>query len=195
MISGAVDLTKESALPSDDLQIVQRILAGEATLFGGLVDRHKKSVYGIVSGMVDRPDEVDDLVQDVFVAAYKSIGRFRGDAKFSTWLHAIAVNTTLRHMKKMKIRRAFSLDDPAQSEYQSGDLSPGQAHEKAERDREIRAAVKSLPDKQRTVVVLHYFEGLSCQEIAETLGCSVGTIWSRLHYACRVLKGRLESGA
>jgi RNA polymerase sigma-70 factor (ECF subfamily) len=188
-----VDLNKES-----DRETVQRILAGETTLFGDLVDRHKKSVYGIVSGMVDRPDEVDDLVQDIFVAAYKAIGRFRGDSKFSTWLHAIAVNTTLRHMQRMKIRRTFSLDDPEREEYRSlrGDaLSPDRAHEKAEREREIRGAVKSLPDKQRVVVVLHYFEGLSCQEIAETLGCSVGTVWSRLHYACRVLKGRLESGA
>ncbi|HAH88493.1 MAG: sigma-70 family RNA polymerase sigma factor [Armatimonadota bacterium] len=188
----ALNTVKESEPCSDDLQIVRQVLTGDTPLFGHLVDRHKKRVYGIVSGMIDSQDEVDDLVQDIFIAAFKAIGRFRGDSKFSTWLHAIAVNTTLRHIQKMKRRRVFSLDNGG---YQFLTGRDAWAHESAERGREIRIAVKSLPDKQRMVVVLHYFEGLSCPEIAETLGCSVGTVWSRLHYACKVLKVRLESGA
>ncbi|MHB0913736.1 MAG: RNA polymerase sigma factor [Armatimonadota bacterium] len=167
-----------------DIGLVRRAQAGDASAFGDLVELHQRAVYGIVSRMVPR-DEVDDLVQEAFVAAWRSIGRFRGDAKFSTWLHTIAVNTTLKRVREMKRKYAVSLDDGLY-EVASSERLPD------ERNEEVRRAVDALPEKQRIVVVMHYFEQYSCEEIAAVLRCSVGTVWSRLHYACKKLHLELE---
>lgn len=179
-----------------DLDLVLRAQAGETAAFGELVDRYQKTVYGIVSRMVHTRDDADDLVQDVFVSAYRAIGGFRRDAKFATWLHSIAVNTTLKWLKRMKRRSTVSIDDPATGLASmiraENDPSPGQSLEQRERSEAVGRAVDSLPDKQRIVVVMHYFEQYSCDEIAAALKCSVGTVWSRLHYACKKLQGELH---
>ena len=161
-----------------------------------LVSRHQRAVYSIVSRMARNRDDVDDLVQDVFVLAYRSIHSFRGDSSFGTWLGAIAVNTTLKHMKRSKARQAVSIDDPDTG---LGDMlvasdqpGPEDAAEARMRSDEVRKAIDALPEKQRTVVILHYFEDKTCEEIAATLRCSVGTVWSRLHYACKKLRGQLD---
>lgn len=145
--------------------------------------------------MVSSRDDVDDIVQEAFVSAYKSVGAFKGEAAFSTWIYRIAVNTTIKHMRKSKVREAASIDDPvtglADSLVSSNGDGPEQAAEKRERDEAVRSAVQELPEKHRAVVVLYYFQDLGCDEIAKVLECSVGTVWSRLHYACKKLQGRL----
>jgi RNA polymerase sigma-70 factor (ECF subfamily) len=179
-----------------DNDLVLRARDGDLKAYGELVSRHQRSVYGIVSRMVSSPEDVDDLAQDIFVLAYKAIGRFRGDSSFSTWIHRIAVNTTIKHMKKTKPRQAASIDDPGLGMDNilacEGVLSPSEAAEDGERKDAVRRAVEGLPEKHRVVVVLHYFEDYTCEEIAKVLNCSVGTVWSRLHYACRKLKGQLD---
>ena len=163
--------------------------------YAELVSRHQRAVYGIVSRMVQRRDDVDDLVQDIFVLAYRSIGSFRGDSSFSTWLGAIAVNTTLKHLKRSKSRQAVSIDDPeiALGEVLAvGEPGPEDVAEARARNAAVRKAIDGLPDKQRVVVALHYFEDYTCEEIAKMLSCSVGTVWSRLHYACKKLRGQLD---
>lgn len=177
-----------------DSELVLLAQGGDVAAYGKLVERHQRSVYGIVSRMVINRDDVDDIVQDVFVLAYRSIGSFKGQSSFSTWLHSIAVNTTLKQIKKMKIRQGYSIDDPdtgLENSLSSGS-NPADEAERSDKNRQVRKAIDSLPDKHRAVVVLHYFEQYSCDEIAKILGCSVGTVWSRLHYACRKLKGQLE---
>lgn len=157
--------------------------------------RHQRAVYGIVSRIAPCRDDVDDLVQDIFVLAYRSIGSFRGDSNFGTWLHTIAVNTTLKQLKRSKKRQAVSIDDPDTSliDYLPADNpDPAEVAQSKARNTQVRKAIDSLPDKQRVVVTLHYFEDYTCEEIAQILHCSVGTVWSRLHYACRKLKGRLD---
>jgi len=179
-----------------DTELVLRAQTGEASAFGELIDRHQRAVYGIVSRMVDTRDDADDLVQDIFVSAYRAIGSFRRDAKFSTWLHTIAVNITLKWLKKMKRRSTVSIDDPATGLASmiraEADPSPADSLQQRERNEAVRRAIDSLSDKQRIVVVMHYFEQYSCEEIAGVLKCSVGTVWSRLHYACKKLRGHLD---
>jgi len=180
-----------------DLELVLEVKAGRAAAFGDLVERHQRSVYGIVSRIVHNRDDVDDVVQEVFVLAYQSIRSFREESSFSTWLHRIAVNTALKHLKKMKVRHAISIDDPETglAATLSSDNGRDHAQEAAldhEQNLAVRRAVDSLPEKHRAVVVLHYFENFSCEEIAQILGCSVGTVWSRLHYAGRKLRDSLE---
>jgi RNA polymerase sigma-70 factor (ECF subfamily) len=179
-----------------DGDLVQRAQKGDLTAYNELVSRHQRAMYGLVSRMVSSRDDVDDLVQDIFVQTYRSIGRFRGQSAFSTWLHSIAVNTTIKYLRKMKSRPAVSIDDPVTGIENTlaadGDCPPAMVVEESERKQAVRAAVEQLSEKHRVVVVLHYFEDHSCEEIAKVLNCSVGTVWSRLHYACKKLRGQLD---
>jgi RNA polymerase sigma-70 factor (ECF subfamily) len=146
--------------------------------------------------MVASREDVDDLVQDVFVLAYRSLDGFRGQAGFATWIHRIAVNTTIKHLRKAKSGQAVSIDDPEagleNNLIAETDQGPFDAVHEGERKEAVRRAVKELPEKHRLVVILHYFEDYTCEEIAKILDCSVGTVWSRLHYACRTLRGQLD---
>jgi len=179
-----------------DAELVAKAKTGDVGAFGELVRRYSRTVYGVVSRMTGNPDDVDDIAQEVFVRAYRSIASFRGDAEFSTWVYRIAVNTTIKLMKKIKTRQASSIDDPdtGLGEMLMADESdrPERIAERRARNEALRQAVQELPEKHRTVVVLHYFENLACEEIARVLGCSVGTVWSRLHYACKKLQGVLS---
>jgi len=178
-----------------DAELVAKAQAGDVGAFGELVRRYSRTVYGVVSRMAGNPDDVDDIAQEVFVRAYRSIGSFRGDAEFSTWVYRIAVNTTIKLMKKIKSGQAGSIDDPAvglsDALVSSESQQPDRIVERKARNEALRKAVDGLPEKHRTVVVLHYFENLACDEIAKVLGCSVGTVWSRLHYACKKLQTSL----
>lgn len=174
-----------------DSALVARCKSGDVGAFGELVRRYETTVYAVVSRMVRNPDDVDDIVQEVFVVSYRSIASFRGDSAFSTWIYRIAVNTTLKQMKKIKLREAASIDDPdtglGEMLASSNDTQPESIAEKRAREQALRKAIDELPEKQRVVVILHYFQDLPCAQIAAVLDCSVGTVWSRLHFACRKL--------
>ena len=179
-----------------DATLVARAKDGDVSAFGELVNRHQRAVYGVVSRMVDDRDDVDDIAQDIFVLAYRSMRTFRGDSAFSTWIYRIAVNTTIKQMKKIKLRQAASIDDPLtglENNLVYSELDgPEKQAERNARDAALRKAIKTLPEKHQAVVILHYFQNCSCDEIAGAMGCSVGTVWSRLHYACKKLQKQLS---
>ncbi len=186
-----------------DASLARRAAEGDVQAFRQLVERYQRPMAALVSRMTDNPDDVDDIVQELFIRAWKGLPRFRGDAQFSTWLYRIAVNTAIKHRSRSRNEATLSLaaedlagglealQAAADAEPDSGG-DPYRATHRREREQEIRQAVAALPEKQRSVVVLHYFEGLSCEEISRIVGCSVGTVWSRLHYACKRLKGVLD---
>jgi RNA polymerase sigma-70 factor (ECF subfamily) len=180
-----------------DAALVAKAQAGDVGAFGELVSRYSRTVYGVVSRMVTDRDDVDDIAQEVFVLAYRYIGSFRREAEFSTWIYRIAVNTTIKQMKRAKARQASSIDDPATGLadvlVSSEAERPERIAERKARNEALRRAVLELPEKHQAVVVLHYFENLGCDEIARVLECSVGTVWSRLHYACKRLQVTLNS--
>jgi len=179
-----------------DTELVRRATTGDTGAYSELVRRHQSMVYSIVSRITTDRDDADDVATEVFAQAFKSIASFRGNSSFSTWLYRIAVNKATRFSTKRARRPAASLDDPdmrlvdilASPE----GLRPDSIMNKKESQEAVRRAVAELPEKHRLVVILHYFSGLSCEQTAETLGCSVGTVWSRLHYACDKLRGRLD---
>lgn len=179
-----------------DTALVARTKQGDVGAFGELVCRHQRAVCAVVSRMLDDKDDIDDVVQEVFVQAYRSISSFKEQAAFTTWIYRIAVNTTIKQMKKSKVRQAASIDDPAvglqETLVSSNGDGPETTAEKRERNAAIRRAILTLPDHHKAVVILHYFQGCSCEEIARVLDCSVGTVWSRLHYACKKLQGQLN---
>jgi RNA polymerase sigma-70 factor (ECF subfamily) len=198
--SAAEATVRDEASADSDAGLVRRAVGGDVHAFGRLVERYQRPMTALVARMTPNADDVDDIVQELFVRAWKGLPRFRGDAQFSTWLYRIAVNTTIKHRSRRREESALSLS----TEELSGGMdslvaSPGAAEpgdpflsaQRKEREGQIREAVLSLPEKQRAVIVLHYFEGHSCEEISEIVGCSVGTVWSRLHYACKRLKGAL----
>jgi len=121
---------------------------------------------------------------------------FRCEAEFSTWVYRIAVNTTIKQMKRTRARQAYSIDDPttglADVLVSCETERPENIAERKARNEALQRAVQELPEKHRAVVVLHYYENLGCDEIARVLECSVGTVWSRLHYACKKLQQTLS---
>ena len=182
-----------------DAALVRRCQNSDLEAFGLLVQRHQARVAALVSrilGTTASPDDVDDAVQDVFVQAWRALPRFRSEARFSTWLYRIATNMAIKQWHKNK-RRAVTvsedeLPDGARQALASTAPAPQEEAERRARDRALRLAIETLPEKQRTVVLLHYFEDCSCEEIGQMLGCPVGTIFSRLHYGCWTLRGKLE---
>jgi len=188
---------------SADARLVRRAQEGDMRAFGQLVERYQRPMTALVARMTQNPDDVDDIVQELFVRAWKGLPRFRGDAQFSTWLYRIAVNTTIKYRSRRANEHAMSvpLEDmaggvdalaaPGSEGVAASSGDPYFAAQRREQQELVRRAVLTLPQKQRAVVVLHYFEGHSCEEISKIVGCSVGTVWSRLHYACKRLKGIL----
>jgi RNA polymerase sigma-70 factor (ECF subfamily) len=189
-----------SAVQDDaDAVLARRCRTGDMAAFGELVKRHEKRVYALVSrilGAMASQDDIEDTVQDIFVQAWRAFPRFRGDAKFSTWLYRIATNMAIKQWHRMRRQSHIVSDEelPEAVRVAVADPNPGPAAqtEFRLRDKALRRAIEALPEKQRTVVLLHYFEEYSCDEVAQMTGCSVGTVWSRLHYACKKLKGTLD---
>jgi RNA polymerase sigma-70 factor (ECF subfamily) len=189
---------------NSDAALAHQAAEGDMLAFRVLVERYQRPMAALVSRIAGNPDDVDDIVQELFLRAWKGLPRFRGDAQFSTWLYRIAVNTAIKHRSRHKhevslsistedvsggLDRLFIAEEAATA--QGGD--PYRAAHRKEREEAVHKAVQSLPEKQRAVVVLHYFEGHSCEEISQIVGCSLGTVWSRLHYACKRLKSVLEA--
>lgn len=184
---------------SEDAVFVQRVQAGDVAAFDRLVVKYRERLFSIVYNLTSNREDTADLVQEAFIKAFSSIGRFQGKSSFFTWLYRIAVNTTLSHLKKNRLRRFFSLEtinDEASSKEIIEALSVKVRTEKGALVRELQErlneALQKLSPKHRTVVVLFEIEGLSHHEISEIMNCSVGTVRSRLHYAKQELQSYLQ---
>jgi RNA polymerase sigma-70 factor, ECF subfamily len=166
--------------------------------FDSLVWRYKNQIYSYIARVVGAGPEAEDLTQDVFVRAFHSLGRYRGDAAPDTWLYRIATNIIIdRHRKRGRRGETVSLDDENETVAELPDLGrAGQPLEmvaSAELQREVRAALDSLPVKLRTCVVLFDLEGLTYEEIAAAVGCPVGTVKSRIFNGRAKLRERLAA--
>ncbi|GAB4223942.1 MAG: sigma-70 family RNA polymerase sigma factor [Spirochaetales bacterium] len=176
----------------EDVRLVHRVLRGDLGAFGDLVKRHQKGVFYFCLASLKHPDEAEDAAQEVFLRAYRSLGTFRLDKRFKTWLFSIAVNHLKTRWKKQnkglldRWREWFS--DSSNREEENPETV---ALEAMEGDR-IRQAVQELPEGLRTVVVLYYFEGLAVSEVATALGIGEEGVKSRLFRARKLLRKALE---
>ena len=190
--------TRQSVAEADegmDDILVERCRRGDRDAYGLLVARHDKRVYALVArvlGTGAAREDVDDVAQDVFVQAWRALPKFRRDAKFSTWLYRIATNMAIKQWHRTKRHAQTVYEEELPNTVRAAlailDGSPEDIAAQRARDKALRAAIDALPEKQRTVVLLHYFEEYTCDDIGALLGVSVGTVWSRLHYGCRKLR-------
>jgi RNA polymerase sigma-70 factor (ECF subfamily) len=184
-----------------DRAVVQRVQAGDVAAFDQLILKYRERLYAVVYNMTSNREDTADLVQDAFIKAFQSINRFGGQSSFFTWLYRIAVNSTLTHLRKNKLRTFFSLEQVNENDRPSAEVIAALTDDTngAERgtfvkelQEKLNEAMHKLSIKHRTVVTLFEIDGLSHQEIAEITGSSVGTVRSRLHYAKQLLQSELQ---
>ena len=155
-------------------------------------------VFNVAYRMLQNRNDAEDVTQDVFFQAYKSLKRFRGESQVSTWLYRIAVNRSLNHQRKKKYERwlPFDFDTTEQHESRpvlttSAEENPDVLAEKSDTERIVQAAINSLPEQQRVALLLHRYDGLSYEAIAKIMECSVASVESRLHRAKQALVKKL----
>ena len=179
-----------------DEQLVEFAVSGDADAFGEIVRRWERKIFGLCFGMLGREDEARDAAQETFIAAYRSIGNFRGEAKVSSWLHRIAVNQCLTAKRRSRWRAEDHLNDETDEESRVFVAPPGSSPlrrtEQNERLALVRDAVTSLPKNLREVVVMKEFEEMTFQEISEVLDLPLSTVKSRLYTALKQLRLKLE---
>jgi RNA polymerase sigma-70 factor, ECF subfamily len=179
-----------------DEQLVELAVSEDPDAFGEIVRRWERKIFALCFGMLGREDDARDACQEAFIAAYRNLKNFRGEAKVSSWLHRIAVNQCLTTKRRAKSRAEDFLDDEDGSEERvfvaSPLKSPARITEQSERLTLVRQAVGALPSDLRQVIVMKEFEEMTFQEISETLELPLSTVKSRLYTALKQLKMRLE---
>ena len=165
--------------PSGDLDLVARCRRGETAAWRSLYDRHAPMVFRFLAAFGVPPEDRDDAAQEVFVAIYRSLAHFRGEARLSTWIYRIAARNASRAGRRRRVRQMLStllVREPPPPPI--ADVS-----EKTERLRLLDELLAKLSPKKRLVLVLVEIEGVPIEEVAKIAGCPENTAWSRLHYA------------
>ena len=188
----------ESPADTDEV-LVARAQSGDTSAFDQLVIRYSPRLYGMIYHMTSNKEDANDLTQDVFAKAYRSLRRFRGRSSFYTWIYAIGTNMTLNFLKKRNRRAAWSLDNldsGIQNDEAMVDLAhaanPRHQSDLNELQEKLNEALQSLSNRHRAVVTMFDIQGIPHAEISKILKVSEGTVRSRLFYAHRQLQGHLE---
>ncbi len=181
-----------------DQALVERVQQGDKKAFDLLVLKYQNRVANLISRYIHDPSEVLDVTQEAFIKAYRALPNFRGDSAFYTWLYRIAINTAKNHLVAQGRRPPRSDIDAEEAEqYEAGgDLreyaTPERMLMKDEIERVVVEAIEQLPQDLRTAITLRELEGLSYEEIAQAMGCPVGTVRSRIFRAREAINKRLE---
>lgn len=185
---------RESDLELSDSQIIERTLAGEPDAFNALVRRWERQIYGLTLRMLGRDDEAKDATQETFLAAYRNLSKFRGEAKFSSWIYRIALNTCNTRLRS-RSRYTISIDEQREASgfelaADTEDLGSGIQQEQV--TRHVRRALQGLPAEMRQVIIMKEYEGLKFSEIADVLGIPISTVKTRMYTGLTELRKRLE---
>ena len=173
-----------------DAALVEYVRTGEQGAFEVLVRRYRNDVFALSYHFLRHREEAWDAAQEVFIKAYRSLGHFRGEAGFKTWLMRITANHCKDQLKKRRLD-ALPFDESLETDAPGAARDPREALAAAELGAAIEQAVALLPAKHRAAFVLREFEGLSYQDMAQVMRCSLGTVMSRLHHARRKLQSTL----
>ncbi|WP_456954682.1 RNA polymerase sigma factor RpoE [Lysobacter sp. HA35] len=181
-----------------DRELVERVQRGDSSAFDVLVRKYQHRIVGLIGRYVHDWSECQDVAQEVFMRAYRALGNFRGDAQFSTWLHRIAVNTAKNHLVAQHRRPPTDDIDVMDAEQFDASLrlrdtdTPEHELLRQEIETTVMDAVNRLPAELREAITLREVEGLSYDEIAERMGCPIGTVRSRIFRAREAIDVQLK---
>ena len=182
-----------------DQVLVEKAQKGDKQAFGVLLEKYNKKLFRLLSRMVRDQSEIEDIVQDSFIKAYRAINNFRGDSAFYTWLYRIGVNTAKNHLMALS-RRPKAMNDVELEDIENfddaGDLRSYETPESALMTKEIAATVnetiEQLPEELKSAITLREIDGLSYEEIAEIMDCPIGTVRSRIFRARESIAEKLK---
>lgn len=193
------------AIPAEvevpELELVRSAQTGDTAAFDQLVSRYRTRIFGMIYNMVHNEQDAWDLAQDSFVKAWKSIARFRGQSSFYTWIYRIVMNVTIDWLRKKQVKSgdaefddaiAVGEIDPASRTVPKAEAAPHERMQQGEIRTRIEAAIAQLSPEHRAVILMKEMEDMQYHEIAESLGCSIGTVMSRLFYARKKLQNLLR---
>lgn len=183
----------------NEWNLIERLKKGEEAAFKEIVESAQGLVYNTALGIVQSPEDAEDVTQEVFVQLYESIKTFKGESKLSTWLYRITVSKAMDHLRKKKRKKRFAY---VQSLFGANDqlvhdppdfVHPGVSLDNKEKAKELFKAIDQLPAKQKIAFTLNRIEGLSYQEISEIMSLTVASVESLLHRARKNLRKNLET--
>lgn len=177
--------------PVTDDAVLRRAASGDPAAFREVFLRHRSDVARLVYRMLNAPADLEDVVQEVFVQVFRSLKDFRGQSKFTTWLHRVTVNVVLMHRRSARSRPVLTEEAPGDLVADEHQVLPDEDAERFERMRAFQRLLGRLAEKKRVVFVLHELEGMSPAEIAEIVEAPVLTVRTRLFYARRELEAML----
>jgi len=180
-----------------DEELVQQSINGDLDAFDQLVRRYEGKVYGLAYRFMGNHADASDLAQETFLRIYQALARFRGDSSFATWLYRIAANACRDELRKRQRRRSVSMDEmvdvsPANVPVAGDDYSPEEVVQRDEVQRQVQDCLNELSEDHRLILLMREMQGMSYEEIAGVLGCSLGTVKSRISRARNALKERMR---
>ncbi len=175
--------------------LIQRAQDGDVVAFENLIQEYQKRIFSIAYRMMQNQEDAADLTQEILLKLFKNLDKFRGNSKFSTWVYRVATNSCLDALKKAKRQTGYSLDKGIETEEGTllGEIpdkgpTPQEVAEKKAMIEAVRLGIAKLSKEHQRVMILREFEGLSYEEIAQILNCSVGTVKSRINRGRENLK-------
>ena len=188
---------------TDDRQLVDRARKGDHAAFRTLFERYRRRAYALAYGMLHNSDDALDVVQDAFIKAHRYLDKFEGNSSFFTWLYRIVMNLAIDHLRKAKRTRHVDFNDALSHDEDDAAVgeeallprilgsNPHKALARREVRDQIQAALDTLSDNHRAVLIMRELEGLTYEEMAEAMQCSKGTIMSRLFHARKNMQKQL----
>jgi len=183
-----------------DLELLNRLALGDQSAGRQFVDNHQVNVYNVCYSFLQNEHDAEDVAQEVFIEAIRNSGKFRGDAKLSTWLYRIAVNRSINHLRNNKKRRfwkeidsLFGFGSYENEPTEAGPVANSDHMEQKELKLLIEGAIQSLPEKQRIAFTLNKLEDLSYAEVAEIMQTSLSSVESLIHRARAGLQTKLKN--
>jgi RNA polymerase sigma-70 factor (ECF subfamily) len=174
-----------------DAECVRRVQQGDTDSFEILVRRHQKSIFNLLYRLLGNYDEAAEVAQEVFLSAYKSIGQFRGDANFSTWLYRIGLNHASTRRKSLNNTQQRHVPFDGTEVVADGAVDPAKSFEHKEMQQRVQEALNSLEPEDARIILLRDLQDVSYEDMAALLDIPVGTVKSRLHRARQALKANL----
>lgn len=181
----------------DEQKLIERASRGDPFAFNALMAAHEKRMYAVALRMFGNREDAQDCLQEAMLRIYRSIGNFKGQSSFATWVYRITMNSCLDELRRKKNKQSTSLDsllDQGWAPMDEGE-TPEKHAMRTELRRELKRAIRELPEDMRSAVILRDVQGFSYEEIAQVLNVHVGTVKSRISRAREKLRGKLKENA